>query len=129
MNQPGGKGHQQTYSVVLKGITVAGEESSEELKDVSVFQFSDGNTALCEVYFGDTGRSLIIPLAGSKGDKSSSNNPAFGKRAVLWTNERNGLPGGYAWAYWLPFEGAETAVIKKQRLQMEAFASVRCVKK
>ena len=77
----------------------------------------------------DTGRSLIIPLAGSKGDKSSSNNPAFGKRAVLWTNERNGLPGGYAWAYWLPFEGAETAVIKKQRLQMEAFASVRCVKK
>ena len=24
----GGKGHQQTYSVVLKGITVAGEESS-----------------------------------------------------------------------------------------------------
>lgn len=52
MNQPGGKGHQQTYSVVLKGITVAGEESSEELKDVSVFQFSDGNTALCEVYFG-----------------------------------------------------------------------------
>ena len=39
----GGKGHQQTYSVVLKGITVAGEESSEELKDVSVFQFSDGN--------------------------------------------------------------------------------------
>ena len=77
----------------------------------------------------DTGRSLIIPLAGSKGDKSSSNNPAFGKRAVLWTNERNGLPGGYAWAYWLPFEGAETTVIKKQRLQMEAFASVRCVKK
>ena len=77
----------------------------------------------------DTGRSLIIPLAGSKGDKSSSNNPAFGKRAVLWTNERNGLPGGYAWAYWLPFEGAESTVIKKQRLQMEAFASVRCVKK
>ncbi|MCS2961324.1 hypothetical protein NXV12_09275 [Bacteroides thetaiotaomicron] len=29
--------------MVLKGITVAGEESSEELKDVSVFQFSDGN--------------------------------------------------------------------------------------
>ncbi|MCS2766745.1 fibrobacter succinogenes major paralogous domain-containing protein [Bacteroides thetaiotaomicron] len=31
----------------------------------------------------DTGRSLIIPLAGSKGDKSSSNNPAFGKRACV----------------------------------------------
>lgn len=28
---------QQTYSVTLKGITVSGEESSEELKDVSVF--------------------------------------------------------------------------------------------
>ena len=77
----------------------------------------------------DTKRYLIIPLAGQKGDKSTSNNPNFGKRAVLWTSERNGCPGGYAWAYWLPFEGKETTHIKKQQLQMEAFASVRCVKK
>ena len=77
----------------------------------------------------DTGRSLIIPLAGSKGDKSSSNNPAFGKRAVLWTNERNGLPGGYAWAYWCRSKEPSQPLLRKQRLQMEAFASVRCVKK
>lgn len=77
----------------------------------------------------DTERTLFIPLAGGKGDKSTSNNPSFGKRAVLWTSERNGCPGGYAWAYWLPFEGKDTTLIKKQQLQMEAFASVRCVKK
>ena len=77
----------------------------------------------------DTGRYLIIPLAGGKGDKSTTNNPAFGKRAVLWTSERNGCPGGYAWAYWLPFEGKETTAITERQLQMEAFASLRCVKK
>ncbi|MDE5732635.1 MAG: fibrobacter succinogenes major paralogous domain-containing protein, partial [Bacteroidales bacterium] len=60
---------------------------------------------------------------------STTNNPAFGKRAVLWTSGRDGCPGGYAWAYWLPFEGNETAVIAERQLQMEAFASVRCVKK
>lgn len=77
----------------------------------------------------DTGRYLIIPLAGGKGDKSATNNPAFGKRAVLWTSERNGCPGGYAWTYWLPFEGKETTAISERQLQMEAFASLRCVKK
>ena len=77
----------------------------------------------------ETKRCLIIPLAGRKGDKTTSNNPGFGRRAVLWASERNGCPGGYAWAYWLPFEGAERTTIKKQQLQMEAFASVRCVKK
>lgn len=76
----------------------------------------------------DTGRYLIIPLAGGKGDKSTSNNPAFGKRAVLWTNSNQGCPGGYALAYWFPFEGNESTTIVEQRLQMEAFASVRCVK-
>lgn len=77
----------------------------------------------------ETKHCLIIPLVGGKGDKTTSNNPGFGKRAVLWASERNGCPGGYAWAYWLPFEGAERTTIKKQQLQMEAFASVRCVKK
>lgn len=77
----------------------------------------------------DTGRYLIIPLAGGKGDKSTTNNPSFGKRAVLWTSERNGCPGGYAWTYWLPFEGKETTAIAERQLQMEAFASLRCVKK
>lgn len=77
----------------------------------------------------ETGNTLTIPLAGGKGDKSTTNNPAFGKRAVLWTSGRDGCPGGYAWAYWLPFEGNETAVIAERQLQMEAFASVRCVKK
>ena len=77
----------------------------------------------------DTGRYLIIPLAGGKGDKSTSNNPSFGKRAVLWTSQRDGCPGGYAWAYWMQFEGKDSTVIAEQRLQMEAFASLRCVKK
>lgn len=74
-------------------------------------------------------RSLIIPLAGNKGDKSTSNNPGFGMRAVLWSNNREGCPGGYAWAYWLPFEAAASAAVAEQQLQMEAFASVRCVRK
>ncbi len=77
----------------------------------------------------DTGRYLIIPLAGGKGDKSTTNNPAFGKRAILWTSQRDGCPGGYAWAYWMRFEGKDSTVIAEQRLQMEAFASLRCVKK
>ena len=38
-----GEGKQQTYSLVVKGITTSGSDSSEELRDVSVFQFSDGN--------------------------------------------------------------------------------------
>lgn len=74
-------------------------------------------------------RCLFIPLAGSKGDKSTSNNPGFGTRAVLWTDNRNGCPGGYAWAYWLPFEAEESTTVAERQLQMEAFASVRCVRK
>ena len=63
----GGKGHQQTYSVVLKGITVAGEESSEELKDVSVFQFSDGNLYKEEQLTpGKGGQSEISAVSGSR---------------------------------------------------------------
>ena len=76
----------------------------------------------------DTGRFLIIPLAGGKGDKSTSNNPGFGRRIVLWTNSNSGCPGGYALAYWLKFENEESTTITEERLQMEAFASVRCVK-
>lgn len=76
----------------------------------------------------ETGRSLIIPLAGGKGDKSSTNNPSFGKRAVLWTNSNSGCPGGYALAYWMKFENEDATTITEERLQMEAFASVRCVK-
>lgn len=76
----------------------------------------------------ETGRSLFIPLAGSKGDKSTSNNPAFGKRAVIWTDSNQGCPGGHALTYTMKFENDETTVISEDRLQMEAFASVRCVK-
>lgn len=76
----------------------------------------------------ETGRYLIIPLAGGKGDKSTSNNPGFGRRAVIWTNSNQGCPGGYALAYWMKFEANDTTVITEERLQMEGFASVRCVK-
>lgn len=78
---------------------------------------------------GDTGNTLIIPLAGGKGDKSTTNNPSFGMRAVLWASENTGCSGGYAMAFWLPFENAETTTAKRQQLQMEAFASLRCVRK
>ena len=77
----------------------------------------------------ETNRYIIIPLAGGKGDKSTTNNPAFGKRAILWSNDRNGCPGGYAWTYWLPFEGKDSTTMIEKQLQMEAFASVRCIKK
>ncbi len=33
---------QQTYSLVVKSITASGEDSFGELREVSVFQFSDG---------------------------------------------------------------------------------------
>lgn len=40
----------------------------------------------------DTGRYLIIPLAGGKGDKSTTNNPSFGKRAVLGQANATAVP-------------------------------------
>lgn len=53
--------------MVLKGITVAGEESSEELKDVSVFQFSDGNLYKEEQLTpGQGGQSEISAVSGSR---------------------------------------------------------------
>ena len=58
---------QQTYSVTLKGITVSGEESSEELKDVSVFQFSDGGLYKAEQLSpGKDGHSEISAVSGSR---------------------------------------------------------------
>lgn len=74
------------------------------------------------------GRYLIIPLAGSKGDKSTTNNPNFGQRAVLWTNDNTGMPGGWAITHSITFAN-ETATVETSRLQMEGFASLRCVKK
>lgn len=79
----------------------------------------------------NTGEYLILPLAGSKGDKSTSNNPEFGRRIVLWSNSDSPI-GGHAWSYKIDY-GNATVNIRDERskfqLQQEAFASVRCVKK
>ena len=73
---------------------------------------------------------LIIPLAGWKGDKSTSNNPNFGQRAVLWTNDNQNQPGGWAQTHSiLPDAPNNTATMNASNLQMEAFASLRCIKK
>ena len=74
------------------------------------------------------GRSLILPLAGSKGDKSTTNNPSFGARTILWTNDNTGMAGGWARTHAITYaNGAATA--RADGLQMEGFASLRCVKK
>ena len=77
----------------------------------------------------DDGRVLIIPLAGNKGDKSTSANPGFGQRAVLWTNNRgDNLAGGWAYTQKVEYNGGAPAA-SSSSLQMEGFASLRCVKK
>lgn len=78
-----------------------------------------------------TGNTLIFPMAGYKGDKSTSNNPDFGNWALMWTNDRTGCPGGYAWMRRLRFNSAANSisVIDEYQWQMEGFGYVRCVKK
>ena len=78
-----------------------------------------------------TDRFLIFPMAGYKGDKSTSNNPNFGNWALMWTNDRTGCPGGYAWLRRLSFSAATSSLslIDEYQWQMEGFAYVRCVKK
>ena len=79
----------------------------------------------------DTGEYLILPLAGSKGDKATHNNPEFGLRMVLWSNSGSPM-GGYAWSHKVDY--GKTTIntrgsVSKEQLQKEAFAPVRCVKK
>ena len=58
---------QQTYSLVVKSITASGEDSFGELREVSVFQFSDGilyRTQLLNPK--QDGTSSISALSGSR---------------------------------------------------------------
>ena len=62
-----GEGKQQTYSLVVKGITTSGSDSSEELRDVSVFQFSDGNLYKTQQLTPEAnGQSSVSALNGSR---------------------------------------------------------------
>ena len=62
-----GEGKQQAYSVVVKGITTSGSDSSEEIRDVSVFQFSDGNLYKMQQLTPESnGQSSISALSGSR---------------------------------------------------------------
>ena len=74
------------------------------------------------------GGTLIFPLAGWKGDKSTSQNPNFGLRAVMWTDDNTGMNGGWARTNSIIMNGS-TAGFSATSLQMEGFASLRCVKK
>lgn len=77
-----------------------------------------------------TDRYLILPMGGVKGDKSTSNNPGFGNGVAMWTNDRTGCSGGYAWTCWMVFSGTTGAItVTEPQFQMEGFAYVRCVKK
>lgn len=75
----------------------------------------------------DGGGYLIIPLAGSKGDKSTTNNPGFGQRAVLWTDDNTGMQGGWARTHTVEYNNGSPRMAAS-RLQMEGFASVRCIR-
>lgn len=79
----------------------------------------------------DTGEYLILPLAGSKGDKATHSNPEFGLRMVLWANSGSPM-GGHAWSYKVDYGKTtinQRGSVGKSQLQKEAFAPVRCVKK
>lgn len=75
------------------------------------------------------GQKLFIPLAGKKGDKSSSNNPSFGQGIFLWSNFSQGAIGGWAWGveYW-PGNNSSANIKNNAQLQAEAFGYVRCLK-
>lgn len=77
-----------------------------------------------------SGQTLFLPLAGQKGDKSSSNNPSLGQGLFLWSNSLQGATGGWAWGvkYW-PGSNSEAKVAINAQLQAEGFGYVRCVKK
>ena len=78
----------------------------------------------------NTGEYLILPLAGSKGDKVTHNNPEFGLRMVLWSDSESPT-GGYAWSHKVDYGKTinTSGAVRKEQLQKEAFAPVRCVKK
>lgn len=77
-----------------------------------------------------SGQKLFLPLAGQKGDKSSSNNPSLGQGLFLWSNDMKGATGGWAWGvkYW-PGNNPTANVVPNAQLQAEGYAYVRCVKK
>lgn len=77
-----------------------------------------------------TGNKLFIPLAGQKGDKSGSNNPSFGQGIFLWSNNNQGVSGGWANGvqFW-PENASSGTVTTNAALQAEGYAYVRCVKK
>lgn len=76
----------------------------------------------------DTHNTLILPLAGYKGDKSTAMSANFGRDAVYWTNSNVSCPGGYARAYRFLFNWTDECQMQEFQFQMEAFAYVRCIK-
>ena len=75
-----------------------------------------------------TGNYLILPLAGSKGDKSTAADPQFGHRVMLWTNSNSGASGGHAWSCMMDFQGYSSTRMADYQLPAEGFTTVRCVK-
>lgn len=75
-----------------------------------------------------TGNYLILPLAGSKGDKSTVADPQYGHRVMLWTNTNSGASGGHAWSCMMDFQAYSSARMADYQLPAEGFTTVRCVK-
>lgn len=113
-------------------VTGAGETVRAELltseSAINVPTGVTGTPRYVKLTAESDGRYLIIPLAGNKGDKSTTNNPGFGQRAVMWTNDNSGQYGGWARTHSIILSGS-AANFQQTSLQMEAFASVRCLKK
>lgn len=76
----------------------------------------------------DTGNTLILPLCGYKGDKSTAASANFGRDVVYWSNSNASCPGGYARAYRFMFNWGNECQMQDFQFQMEAFAYVRAVK-
>lgn len=76
----------------------------------------------------DTGNTLILPLAGWKGDKSTAASANFGRDGVYWSNNCENCAGGHAKAWRFMFNWGDSCEMQEFQFAMEAFAYVRAIK-
>lgn len=76
-----------------------------------------------------TNATLFIPLAGEKGNKSTTLNPQLGAGFTLWTSV--GSPSGEASVvrYWPGIDSSTYTIGEDDALATEGYAYVRCIKK
>lgn len=76
----------------------------------------------------ETGNTLILPLAGWKGDKSTAASANFGRDGVYWSNNCENCAGGHAKAWRFLFNWGDSCEMQEFQFAMEAFAYIRAIK-